>query len=103
VLTDASRFGTWVYVGDRAEALRRTECILVGYGQLSLGCEIDADKAPLIAFEVRSPLSIATEYVAARAYSTGAGRLFFLKASERGWHAASAAQRQAKSALLRQT
>ena len=54
VLTDASSFGTWVYFGNQANAvaLRRTECFLVGYGQLSLGCEIDADKAPLVAFEV---------------------------------------------------
>ena len=54
VLTDASSFGTWVYFGNQVEAvaLRRTECYLVGYGQLSLGCKIDADKAPLVAFEV---------------------------------------------------
>jgi class 3 adenylate cyclase len=54
VLTDTSSFGTWVYFGTQVEAvaLRRTECFLVGYGQLSLGCEIGADKAPLLAFEV---------------------------------------------------
>lgn len=54
VLTDASSFGTWVYFGNQAEAvsLRRSECFLVGYGQLSLGCEIDADKPPLVGFEV---------------------------------------------------
>lgn len=54
VLTDASSFGTWVYFGNQPEAvaLRRTECFLVGYGQISLGCGIDADKAPLVAFEV---------------------------------------------------
>ena len=54
VLSDASSFGTWVYFGNQAEAvaLRRTECFLVGFGQLSLGCQIDADKAPLVAFEV---------------------------------------------------
>lgn len=54
VLTDASSFGTWVYFGNQSEAvaLRRTECFLVGFGQLSLGCKIDADKAPLVAFEV---------------------------------------------------
>ena len=54
VLADASSFGTWVYFGNQAEAvaLRRTECFLVGYGQLSLGCEIHADKAPLVAFEL---------------------------------------------------
>ena len=54
VLSDASSFGTWVYFGNQAEAvaLRRTECFLVGFGQLSLGCKIDADKAPLVSFEV---------------------------------------------------
>jgi len=54
VLADASSFGTWVYFGGQSEAvaLRRTECYLVGYGQLSLGCKIDADKAPLLEFEV---------------------------------------------------
>ncbi len=54
VLADASSFGTWVYFGNQAEAvaLRRTECFLVGYGQLSLGCQIDAEKAPLVGFEV---------------------------------------------------
>jgi class 3 adenylate cyclase len=54
VLSDTSSFGTWVYFGNQVEAvaLRRTECYLVGYGQLSLGCKIDADMAPLVAFEV---------------------------------------------------
>ena len=54
VLSDVSSFGTWVYFGNQAEAvaLRRTECFLVGFGQLSLGCKIDADKAPLVGFEV---------------------------------------------------
>jgi class 3 adenylate cyclase len=55
VLADTSSFGTWVYFGNQSEAvaLRRTECYLVGYGQLSLGCTIDAEKAPLLEFEVR--------------------------------------------------
>ncbi|MEO7105171.1 MAG: adenylate/guanylate cyclase domain-containing protein [Rhodoferax sp.] len=54
VLADASSFGTWVYFGNQSEAvaLRRTECFLVGFGQLSLGCQIHADKPPLVAFEV---------------------------------------------------
>ncbi len=54
VLTDASSFGTWVYFGNQTEAvaLRRTECFLVGYGQISLGCRIDADEAPMVAFEL---------------------------------------------------
>ena len=55
VLSDTSSFGTWVYFGDQAEpvALRRTECYLVGYGQLSLGCKIDAENPPMLEFEVR--------------------------------------------------
>lgn len=54
VLADASSFGTWVYFGNQSEAvaLRRTECFLVGFGQLSLGCKIDSDKPPLLGFEV---------------------------------------------------
>lgn len=54
VLADVSSFGTWVYFGSQTEAvaLRRSECFLVGYGQISLGCKMDADKAPLVAFEV---------------------------------------------------
>jgi len=54
VLSDTSSFGTWVYFGAQTEpvALRRTECYLVGRGQLSLGCKIDADKAPLVEFDV---------------------------------------------------
>lgn len=54
VLADASSFGTWVYFGNQPEAvaLRRTECFLIGFGQLSLGCQLDADKAPLVGFEV---------------------------------------------------
>ena len=54
VLTDTSSFGTWVYFANQIEAvtLRRTECFLVGFGQLSLGCEIGADKAPMVSFEV---------------------------------------------------
>ena len=40
--------------GNQAEtmAVRRAECLLVGFGQLSLGCKIDAEKAPLVTFEV---------------------------------------------------
>ena len=40
--------------GNQAEtmAVRRAECFLVGFGQLSLGCKIDAEKAPLVTFEV---------------------------------------------------
>lgn len=56
VLGDASSFGTWVYMGNQSEpvVLRRTECYLVGSGQIALGCERDADSAPLVAFAVRS-------------------------------------------------
>ncbi len=56
VLGDASSFGTWVYMGNQSEpvVLRRTECYLVGNGQIALGCERDADSAPLVTFAVRA-------------------------------------------------
>jgi len=56
VLSDASSFGTWVYMGNQGEplVLRRTECYLVGQGQVSLGCEREAPEAPLLAFAVRT-------------------------------------------------
>ena len=55
VLSDTSSFGTWVYVGNQAEpvVLRRTECFLVGQGQISLGCECDAENAPLVSYAVK--------------------------------------------------
>jgi class 3 adenylate cyclase len=55
VLEDASSFGTWVYFGGQAEpvVLRRTECYLVGQGQISLGCERGAEAAPMVRFNVR--------------------------------------------------
>ncbi|MFM9880409.1 MAG: adenylate/guanylate cyclase domain-containing protein [Burkholderiaceae bacterium] len=56
VLADVSSFGTWVYMGNQSEpvVLRRTECYLVGLGQIVLGCERDAEAAPLIDFRVAS-------------------------------------------------
>jgi class 3 adenylate cyclase len=56
VLTDASSFGTWVYFGKQPEpmVLRRTECLLVGQGQIALGCDRNAEAAPLATFAVLS-------------------------------------------------
>lgn len=56
VLSDASSYGTWVYLGDQSEAmvLRRTECYLVGAGTIVLGCAREDDNAPLIAFGVKA-------------------------------------------------
>jgi class 3 adenylate cyclase len=56
VLSDASSFGTWVYLGNQTEpvVLRRTECYLVGQGQIVLGCEREAESAPAVAFSVRA-------------------------------------------------
>jgi adenylate cyclase len=56
VLTDASSFGTWVYFGGQTEPviLRRTECYLVGQGQIALGCDRDAEAAPVATFLVVS-------------------------------------------------
>ena len=56
VLGDASSFGTWVYLGNQAEAvvLRRTECYLVGQGEIALGCERQAESAPTVLFSVKT-------------------------------------------------
>jgi adenylate cyclase len=56
VLTDASSYGTWVYLGNQSEAvvLRRTECYLVGSGQIVPGCERTDENAPLVAFAIRT-------------------------------------------------
>lgn len=56
VLTDASTYGTWVYMGNQNEAvvLRRTECYLVGSGQIVLGCSRADEAAPLINFAIKS-------------------------------------------------
>jgi adenylate cyclase len=54
VLSDASSFGTWVYFGNQVEpvVLRRTECYLVGQGQIALGCDRNSDAAPIASFSV---------------------------------------------------
>lgn len=54
VLSDASSFGTWVYFGSQAEpvVLRRTECYLVGQGQIALGCDRNSEAAPIATFAV---------------------------------------------------
>lgn len=51
VLSDASSYGTWVHFGNQNEAvmLRRTECYLVGSGQISAGCE-RREVSPWISF-----------------------------------------------------
>lgn len=59
VLMDASSFGTWVYLGNQNEAvvLRRTECTLVGSGQIVLGCAREDEDAPSITFSVKSQVT----------------------------------------------
>lgn len=54
VLVDGSSFGTWVYFGSQPEpvVLRRTECYLVGHGQIALGCDRNAEAAPIATFAV---------------------------------------------------
>jgi adenylate cyclase len=56
VLSDVSSFGTWVYMGNQSEpvVLRRTECYLVGQGQIALGCDRNAEEAPLATFAVKA-------------------------------------------------
>ena len=56
VLTDASSYGTWVYMGNQSDGvlLRRTECTLAGVGHIVPGCERADERAPLIAFLLKS-------------------------------------------------
>jgi class 3 adenylate cyclase len=56
VLSDGSSFGTWVYMGNQSEplVLRRTECYLVGSGVIALGCDRNAEEAPLVTFAVKA-------------------------------------------------
>ena len=57
VLTDASTYGTWVYMGNQPDAvvLRRTECYLVGSGQIVPGSvRSDDNDAPLISFAIKT-------------------------------------------------
>jgi adenylate cyclase len=56
VLTDASTYGTWVYMGNQVEAvvLRRTECYLVGSGQIVPGCSLLDEAAPRIDFVIKT-------------------------------------------------
>jgi adenylate cyclase len=56
ILGDASSFGTWVYMGNQSApvVLRRTDCILVGQGQITLGCERGAENAPVVTFSVQA-------------------------------------------------
>lgn len=56
VVTDTSTYGTWVYMGSQTEAvvLRRTECYLVGSGQIVPGCDNSHHAAPLISFAIQT-------------------------------------------------
>jgi adenylate cyclase len=56
VLGDVSSFGTWVYMGNQSEpvVLRRTECYLVGQGEISLGCDRHSENAPLVRFTAKA-------------------------------------------------
>jgi adenylate cyclase len=56
VLSDVSSFGTWVYMGNQVEpvVLRRTECYLVGDGVIALGCDRNAENAPVATFAVKA-------------------------------------------------
>ena len=78
VLSDVSSFGTWVYIGNQTEpvVLRRTECYLVGHGQIALGCDRSAEDAPWSLFSGQG-LSAAhgagTSHRRARAWTSCAG------------------------------
>lgn len=53
VLTDVSRFGTWVHLGDSDPVLlRRESCLLVGMGKIALGVSFQDPTAPQLDFQV---------------------------------------------------
>lgn len=53
VLTDVSRFGTWVrFEGGEPVLLRRDSCLLHGSGQMALGVAFTDATAPLLAFQI---------------------------------------------------
>jgi class 3 adenylate cyclase len=54
MLTDMSSYGTWVrFSGGASElALRRSECVLVGTGEITLGAPFEDLTAPRVTFEV---------------------------------------------------
>ncbi len=56
IVSDASSYGTWVYLGNEINpvVLRRGECQLIGAGHLSLGCERHAPGAPVVRFKLDS-------------------------------------------------
>lgn len=56
VLSDASSYGTWVYLGSPSNGvlLRRTECYLSGTGHIVPGCELGDEGAPVITFSLKS-------------------------------------------------
>lgn len=54
ILSDLSSGGTWVYLGDQPEplVLRRTQCFLVGRGQIGLGWDAGQGEGPVVNFHV---------------------------------------------------
>jgi len=54
VLTDLSSYGTWVrFAGSTSEvALRRSECVLPGQGEISLGAPFSDFTAPTVSFTI---------------------------------------------------
>ena len=53
VLSDVSRFGTWVHLGDSDPILlRRESCLLVGSGSIALGVSFLDATAPKLEFQV---------------------------------------------------
>lgn len=57
ILTDLSSFGTWVrFTGSQTElALRRSECVLHGSGDIALGAPFDDFTVPTVSFTLIEP------------------------------------------------
>lgn len=64
VLTDLSSYGTWVRLGDGASelVLRRGECVLMGWGEISLGTPFNEPNAPVVRFMLSGGQPLATDW-----------------------------------------
>ena len=64
VLTDLSSYGTWVRLGDGLSelVLRRGECVLMGWGEISLGTPFNEPNAPVVRFMLAGGEPLVTDW-----------------------------------------
>jgi predicted component of type VI protein secretion system len=56
ILADLSSYGTWVkFDGNSLElALRRSDCVLTGHGEIALGAPFDDFTVPTVSFQIHT-------------------------------------------------